>query len=309
MECMGKIKNKDSKFNSFITVCRDIPKNKCFDLAHPLSGIPISVKDNICTRDTKTTCASKMLAEYRPCFDATAVKRLKENGAVIVGKTNMDEFAMGSRGDTSYFGAVHNPYNEKYSAGGSSAGAAASVAAGFCVAALGSDTGGSVRLPAAFCGVTGLNPTYGRISRYGLIAFASSLDRIGIIAKSAEDTGFVLNAVAGKDEYDMTSSHIPTEDYTVMKKDTFTIGISEDFFAAADKETVSACMNAVEFYRSCGCKIVYVSLPSLAYACSAYYIISSAEAASNLARYDGIKYGYSSGSKDNYRNLIFKSRN
>ena len=307
-EYLGRIKKADKEINSFITVCGSIPEINEEDISLPLFGIPISVKDNICTRDIKTTCASKMLLDFVPCYDAAAVRRLKKSGALIIGKTNMDEFAMGSGGDSSYFGAVHNPYNIKYSAGGSSAGAAASVAAGFCAAALGSDTGGSVRLPAAFCGVTGLNPTYGRIPRYGLIAFASSLDRIGIIANSSEDAGYILNIIAGKDESDMTSSDCPCEDCSDIHKSNLKIGISEEFFTEADSETVKACMAAVDFYKSIGAQIVSVSLPSLEYAVAAYYLISSAEAASNLSRFDGIKYGYSTETADDYKTLISETR-
>lgn len=301
-----------SETNSCITICdiSDEIKKAQADIndgkSLPLTGIPIAVKDNICTKGIKTTCASKMLADFVPVYDACAVASLKKNGGIIHIKTNMDEFAMGSRGDASYFGAVRNPYDKEYSAGGSSAGSAAAVAEKLCPAALGSDTGGSVRLPAAFCGVTGLNPTYGSVSRYGLIAFASSLDRIGIIANSAADTGLLFNTVAGADLNDFTSFN--TSDNVADNTGKLKIGISDEFFCGADSETVKACTEAIEFYRRSGFEIVNVSFKPLKYAVSAYYIISSAEAASNMARFDGVKFGFCTEEKTDFTEMIAKTR-
>ncbi len=316
---LDRIKSIDSEINSYITVCESealaqaeaaqevIDKGE----AKPLTGIPISVKDNICTDGVRTTCASRMLEDFVPVYDATAVTKLKSENFVMLGKTNMDEFAMGGSSQTSYFGGPKNPYNTGYVTGGSSGGAAASVAAGLCAAALGSDTGGSVRQPSSFCGVTGLKPTYGTVSRWGLIAFASSLDQIGVCAGSAADAGYVLNSICGKDINDATTSSIPKGGYTSMIGSDVSglrIGVPKEFLAGTDDEVKEAVLKAAEYYRSLGCKVVECSLPSLEYAVSAYYLISSAEAASNLSRFDGIKYGYRSGLGDDYNQLIKSSR-
>lgn len=316
---LDRIKSIDSEINSYITVCESealaqaeaaqevIDKGE----AKPLTGIPISVKDNICTDGVRTTCASRMLEDFVPVYDATAVTKLKSENFVMLGKTNMDEFAMGGSSQTSYFGGPKNPYNTGYVTGGSSGGAAASVAAGLCAAALGSDTGGSVRQPSSFCGVTGLKPTYGTVSRWGLIAFASSLDQIGVCAGSAADAGYVLNSICGKDINDATTSSIPKGGYTSMigsDVSGLSIGVPKEFLAGTDDEVKEAVLKAAEYYRSLGCKVVECSLPSLEYAVSAYYLISSAEAASNLSRFDGIKYGYRSGLGDDYNQLIKSSR-
>lgn len=316
---LKKIKERDAVINSYITVCED----EAIEMAKkaqavidageskPLTGIPISVKDNICTDGIRTTCASRMLEDFVPIYDATAVSRLKAENFVMLGKTNMDEFAMGGSSQTSYFGGPKNPYNTKCVTGGSSGGAAASVAAGLCAAALGSDTGGSVRQPSAFCGVTGLKPTYGTVSRWGLIAFASSLDQIGVVANSAADTAYVLNSICGYDENDATTSRKAVGGYTSMIGEDISkirIGIPKEFFEGTDSEVSGAVMKAAEFYKSLGCEIVECSLPSLKYAVAAYYLISSAEAASNLSRFDGIKYGYRSGLGSDYNELIKNTR-
>lgn len=315
---LDAIEKKDKLLNSYITVCRE----SAFDSAKaaqkminagnsaPLTGIPLAVKDNICTNGIRTTCASKMLADFVPFYDATVISKLKENGAVILGKTNMDEFAMGSSSQTSYFGGVKNPYNTDCTPGGSSGGAAAAVSGGLCAAALGSDTGGSVRQPAAFCGVTGLKPTYGAVSRWGLIAFASSLDQIGVIGKCAEDTGNVLNQICGADDNDCTSSVTSLGDCLSLVGSNVShlkIGVPKEFFDGADDEVKTAVLSAVQYYKALGCEIYECSLPSLKYAVSAYYLISSAEAASNLSRYDGIKYGHRADSSD-YGTLVSNSR-
>lgn len=277
-----------------------------------LTGIPIGVKDNICTKGLTTTCASKMLEDFIPPYNATAVDRLRRNGYVLIGKTNMDEFAMGGSSQTSYFGGVRNPYSTDRVTGGSSGGSAAAVAASMCAAALGSDTGGSVRQPAAFCGVTGLKPTYGTVSRYGLIAFASSLDQIGPICRSAEDCALVLNAIAGGDPNDATCKNAPAPDYTAKLGNDLkgtVIGLPAEFFAAGlDDSVKAAVLAAAKQYESMGCTLKEVSLPSLKYAVAAYYLISSAEAASNLSRYDGIKYGYRSAKGNTYNELIKNTR-
>lgn len=319
-EYLKKISEKDKDINSYISVCKD----EALSQAHtaqkmidegkisPVTGIPFSIKDNICTKGIKTTCASKMLEDFIPVYDASVISRLKDNGAVILGKTNMDEFAMGGSSQTSYFGGVKNPFDTSRVTGGSSGGAAASVSAGLCAAALGSDTGGSVRQPAAFCGVCGIKPTYGAVSRYGLIAFASSLDQIGVIASSAEDCGIILSQIAGYDYNDGTSKKGISLDYTSkvgMNIKGVKIGLPEEFFADGIEENVKkAVLDAAEVYKSMGAELVSVSLPSLKYAVSAYYLISSAEAASNLSRYDGIKFGYRSDKGSTFNEVIANTR-
>jgi len=299
---------KSDLTNSYITVCEE---KALFDAdlaqkmidekrSSALTGIPISVKDNIITKGVRTTCASKMLYDYIPPYDATTVTKLKSNGAVILGKTNMDEFAMGSDSTSSYFGTVKNPLDSSRTAGGSSGGAAASVAGQLAVAALGSDTGGSVRQPSAFCGVVGLLPTHGRVSRYGLVSFASSLDQIGICASTAQDAGIVLGAIAGTDKNDMSSSHHSTKDFTTMCNKTLSgtkLGVIKEFAEFFDLKILS----------DLGCEIKEVSLPSYKYIVPTYYIISSAEASSNLARFDGVRYGFCSDEKS-YAEAVTKSR-
>ena len=297
---LDRIENSDKEINSYITVCKenalaDAKKaQEVIDSGNSgaFTGLPISVKDNICTLGVKTTCASHMLDDFIPPYNATVMEKLKKDNIVMLGKTNMDEFAMGGSSQTSYFGGVKNPYDLTRVTGGSSGGAAASVSADLCAAALGSDTGGSVRQPASFCGVTGLKPTYGTVSRWGLIAFASSLDQIGVIAKSAEDTGYMLEGIYGYDENDATSSKKSEGNYnSLIGSDVskLKIGVPKEFFGdGLNDEVKTAVLNAVEYYKKLGCEIVDVSLPSLEYAVSAYYLISSAEAASNLSRFDGL---------------------
>ena len=317
---LDRIEKSDKEINSYITVCKenalaDAKKaQEVIDSGNSgaFTGLPISVKDNICTLGVKTTCASHMLDDFIPPYNATVMEKLKEDNIVMLGKTNMDEFAMGGSSQTSYFGGVKNPYDLTRVTGGSSGGAAASVSADLCAAALGSDTGGSVRQPASFCGVTGLKPTYGTVSRWGLIAFASSLDQIGVIAKSAEDTGYMLEGIYGYDENDATSSKKSEGNYnSLIGRDVskLKIGVPKEFFGdGLNDEVKTAVLNAVEYYKKLGCEIVDVSLPSLEYAVSAYYLISSAEAASNLSRFDGIKYGLRSGLGEDFNDLIKNSR-
>lgn len=317
---LDRIEKSDKEINSYITVCKenalaDAKKaQEVIDSGNSgaFTGLPISVKDNICTLGVKTTCASHMLDDFIPPYNATVMEKLKKDNIVMLGKTNMDEFAMGGSSQTSYFGGVKNPYDLTRVTGGSSGGAAASVSADLCAAALGSDTGGSVRQPASFCGVTGLKPTYGTVSRWGLIAFASSLDQIGVIAKSAEDTGYMLEGIYGYDENDATSSKKSEGNYNSLigsNVNKLKIGVPKEFFGdGLNDEVKTAVLNAVEYYKKLGCEIVDVSLPSLEYAVSAYYLISSAEAASNLSRFDGIKYGLRSGLGEDFNDLIKNSR-
>lgn len=319
-EYLKRIEETDKEINSYITVTYDEARKnaesaqKLIDSgeAKPLTGIPLSVKDNICTKGIKTTCASHMLEDFKPVYDATVMEKLKNEDIVLLGKTNMDEFAMGGSSQTSYFGGVKNPCDTTRVTGGSSGGAAASVAAKLCAAALGSDTGGSVRQPATFCGVTGLKPTYGAVSRYGLIAFASSLDQIGVLADSAEDAGYVLNTIAGYDENDATSSQKAGGDYLSLIGSDLSgmkIGIPKEFFAEGISDEVKAkVLEAAKFYENRGAKLVQTSMPSLPYAVSAYYLISSAEAASNLSRFDGIKYGHRAKDGDTFNELIKHTR-
>ena len=263
----------------------------------PLMAMPLGVKDNICTEGMRTTCGSRMLENFVPPYNATVMQRLNAQKPLVLGKTNLDEFAMGSSTEHSAFGPSRNPWNQKYIPGGSSGGSAAAVAAEECVAALGSDTGGSIRQPAACCGVVGLKPTYGRISRYGLVAFASSLDQIGPITKTVTDAAIMLNALAGHDPLDSTSADRDMPDFTksAKKKDLkkLTLGVPEEYFAEGlDPEVAEKVQEAIQVLEKIGGKIQTVTLPSTASAIATYYLIATAEASSNLARYDGVKYGF-----------------
>lgn len=315
-----RIETYDGKLESYISVTKEKAladaenAQKIIDSgnAQELCGIPIAVKDNICTEGIKTTCASKMLENFVPPYNATVMEKLYNEGIVLLGKTSMDEFAMGGSTQTSAFAKTKNPYDIKKVPGGSSGGSASCVSASLCAASLGSDTGGSIRQPAAFCGVTGLKPTYGRVSRYGLIAFASSLDQIGPVAKDAHDCGIILNAIAGYDRHDGTASKKPTIDYTSeigksMKG--VKIALPKEFYGEGiDSEVADAVIAAAKKYEEMGAELVECSMPSLKYAVPAYYLISSAEASSNLSRYDGIKYGHRSEIGDNFSELICNSR-
>ena len=260
-----------------------------------LSGIPVAIKDVICTKGLRTTCGSRILEDYVPPFDATVVTRLNDAGAVILGKTNTDEFAMGSSTENSAFFPTHNPWNLDRVPGGSSGGSAAAVAAGECLAALGTDTGGSVRQPAAFCGVVGLKPTYGRVSRYGLVAFASSLDQVGVLARDVTDAAILLQVIAGHDPLDSTSVDAPVPDYVQgLTGDIrgIRVGVIQEYFATgAQPEVEQAVETAVEQLTNLGADVIEVSLPHTEYALPAYYLIATAEASANLARYDGVRYG------------------
>ncbi|MGQ9917433.1 MAG: Asp-tRNA(Asn)/Glu-tRNA(Gln) amidotransferase subunit GatA [Bryobacteraceae bacterium] len=259
----------------------------------PLAGVPVAVKDNIATRGVRTTCGSRLLEHFVPPYDATAVERLERAGAVLIGKTNCDEFAMGSSNENSAFGPVRNPAAPDRVPGGSSGGSAAAVAQGAAVAALGSDTGGSIRQPASFCGVVGLSPTYGRVSRYGLVAFASSLDRIGPLAHNVRDAARILHAMAGRDERDSTSAFAPVPDYeTAMTGEArgLRVGLPREYFEDLGGGTAEQMEKAKELLASMGCRLSEISLPHTAYAIPCYYVICTAEASSNLARYDGVRY-------------------
>ena len=316
---LEKIKEKNAEVQAFITVCEEeaVKEAEAADklIAEgkqtPLTGIPLAIKDNICTKGIKTTCASKMLENYIPPYNATVMEKLGESGAVMLGKTAMDEFAMGGSSQTSAFEKPKNPYDLKRVPGGSSGGSAAAVAAELCCAALGSDTGGSIRQPAAFCGITGMKPTYGTVSRYGLVAFGSSLDQIGPLANSAEDCGLILNAISGIDAHDHTSRNKKIDFNSLLGKDIkgAKIGLPKEFFAdGIDAEVKEAVLSAADFYKSCGAGLVEVSLPTLKYAVSAYYLLACAEASSNLSRYDGVKYGRRCENPKDYDELIRRSR-
>jgi aspartyl-tRNA(Asn)/glutamyl-tRNA(Gln) amidotransferase subunit A len=319
-EYLRAIAEKDGVIESYITVCTDSAKKQAeaaqelinSGKATPLTGIPLAIKDNICTEGVLTTCASRMLENFVPPYSATVMDKLRTENAVILGKTSMDEFAMGSTTQTAYVKKTKNPCDTSRVPGGSSGGSAAAVAAGLCAGALGSDTGGSIRQPSSFCGVTGLKPTYSRVSRYGLIAFASSLDQIGPIAHTAEDCALILQAIAGFDRRDGTSAKQAVPDFTSkIGKGVkgLKIAIPKEFYAESVDESVkTAVMKAAESYKAMGAELVDCSMPSLRYAVSSYYLISSAEAASNLARFDGIKYGHRSEKGSTYAELIENSR-
>ena len=262
----------------------------------PLAGVPVAIKDVMVTRDLRTTAGSKILENFVPPYDCTAVARLEAAGAVVLGKLNCDEFAMGSSNENSAYHPVHNPRDKSRVPGGSSGGSAAAVAAGMAVATLGSDTGGSIRQPASFCGVVGLKPTYGRVSRYGLIAFASSLDHIGPFAKTVKDAALVLRTIAGRDPMDSTSAEVPVPDYAAeLEKPVMglKVGVAKEYFGEGlDPEVRAAVEAAIQKLAGLGCEVVPVSLPHTEYAIPTYYIVATAEASSNLARYDGVRYGF-----------------
>ncbi|MFZ2041711.1 MAG: Asp-tRNA(Asn)/Glu-tRNA(Gln) amidotransferase subunit GatA [Desulfobacterales bacterium] len=301
---LERITAVDPRVKAFITVAADsaLAEARTADQSlaggsgGPLTGIPLAVKDLICTRGLRTTCASRILENFVPPYDAEVIRRLQQAGAILLGKLNMDEFAMGSSTENSGFFATRNPWDLTRTPGGSSGGSAAAVAADLCLGALGSDTGGSIRQPAAHCGVVGLKPTYGRVSRYGLVAFASSLDQIGPLAKNVTDAALLLNAIAGHDPQDSTSVPEAVSDYTTFLQKGLrgvTVGIPREYQAAAglDPEVAAAVEAAVAVLRDLGAECVEVSLPHAAYAVAAYYVIAPSEASSNLARYDGVKYG------------------
>ncbi len=304
--CLDRIKQTDDKLNVFVTLTEDealksaekadsllASKGETFR-AQPLLGIPIAIKDNFSTLGIRTTASSKVLDNYIPPFDSTVVKKLKDAGMVLLGKTNMDAWAHGSSTETSDYGPTRNPWNTNHLPGGSSGGSAASVAANQCIAAIGSETAGSIRQPASWCGVVGLKPTYGRVSRYGVIAMGSSLDSPGPITKTVEDSALILEVLAGKDEMDATTSPKSVSDYAEnlkLKTDNLVIGVSDEYFDGVDPEVSAAVKQAIEKLEKMGAKIEKIKLFDPKYAIDVYTIIQRSEVSSNLARYDGIRYG------------------
>jgi len=279
----------------------------------PLAGIPLAIKDNLCTKGIRTTCSSRMLETFVPPYESTVTDRLWQAGAVMLGKTNLDEFAMGSSTETSAFGASRNPWNLEKVPGGSSGGSAAAVAAGECIASLGSDTGGSIRQPAAFCGVVGLKPTYGRVSRWGLIAFASSLDQVGPFTHTVADAAELLQVIAGEDPRDATCLKAPVPDYAAALQQPITglrVGIVRECFEAEglDPQVKASVMAAAEQLQALGCELVDVSCPRFNDGIATYYVIAPSEASANLARYDGVKYGYRTGDAQGLAEMTARSR-
>ena len=312
-DTVANIKDENKKLNAWITVADDAKPAENLDFSkNKLAGIPIGIKDNITTKGVKTTAASHMLYNYVPVFDATVISKLKKAQATFVGKTNMDEFAMGSSTEHSYYGPTHNPWNLDKVPGGSSGGSAAAVASGQVVAALGSDTGGSIRQPAAFNGIFGIKPTYGRVSRWGLIAFSSSLDQIGVLTKRAKDSAEILNVIAGSDDRDSTVSEKEVPDFTSFIGQGvkgLRIGVPKEYMSdAVDEKVRAAVQKQIDFLKANGAIINEVSLPLTKYVVPTYYIIASSEASSNLQRYDGIRYGYRAKNTKSLVDVYVKSR-
>ncbi|MFQ6672018.1 MAG: Asp-tRNA(Asn)/Glu-tRNA(Gln) amidotransferase subunit GatA [Candidatus Tectimicrobiota bacterium] len=320
--CLERIAQVEETVRAFITVTeeRALAEARAADAvlrqrgaeAPPLTGVPIAIKDVIAVEGVPCTCGSKILEAFVPPYDATVTSRLKAAGAVTLGKLNMDEFAMGSSTETSSVGATHNPWDRTKIPGGSSGGSAAAVAADECIAALGSDTGGSVRQPASYCGVVGLKPTYGRVSRYGLVAYASSLDQIGPITKEVADCALLMNVIAGHDPSDSTSATIEVPDFTASLVDDvqgLTVGMPKEYFIEGmDPEVEAAVRGAIGHLEAWGARVEEISLPHTDYAIACYYIIAPAEASSNLARYDGVKYGYRTGEPADLMEMYCRTR-
>ena len=318
---LAQIDKVEADVHSYVTIDREGALKRADEvqkliddgtLTGPLAGVPVAIKDNMCTKDMLTTCSSKILGNFKPTFTAEAVLNLEKAGAVILGKTNMDEFAMGSTTETSYFGETKNPWNLNHVPGGSSGGSCAAVAAEECFYALGSDTGGSIRQPSSFCGVVGIKPTYGTVSRYGLIAYGSSLDQIGPIAKDVTDCATILEMIASHDSKDSTSIARETYDFTsALVEDVkgMKIGIPKDYFGEGlDKEVKEAILGAAKVLEEKGAIVEEFDLSLVQYAIPAYYVIASAEASSNLSRFDGVKYGYRTEEYEGLHNMYKKSR-
>ncbi len=318
---LERTKEFEPKINSYVTDLSEQALEKAKEADEKIAsmeeipllfGLPIAIKDNISTKGIRTTCSSKMLENYIPPFDATVIEELNKQGYILTGKTNLDEFAMGSSTENSAFFTTKNPWDLERVPGGSSGGSAAAVGAGIVPASLGSDTGGSIRQPAAFCGVVGLKPTYGRVSRYGLVAFASSLDQIGPITRTVEDAALLLNVIAGKDPKDSTSDDVPVPDFTsFIGKDIkgIKIGLPKEFFIEElNPQIKEAVLNAAKELEKEGAELIEVSLPTTKYAIEAYYIIAPSEASSNLARYDGVRYGYRTPEYKNLEEMYSKTR-
>jgi aspartyl-tRNA(Asn)/glutamyl-tRNA(Gln) amidotransferase subunit A len=318
---LDRIAGVDNQIDAFITVSHELAMQQADQAdaiiaggnSTPMTGIPLGIKDLMCTRNLATTCGSKILKDFVPPYDATVIRKLKDAGAVIVGKLNMDEFAMGSSTENSGIKITRNPWDPSRIPGGSSGGSAAAVAADMCLAALGSDTGGSIRQPASHCGVVGLKPTYGRVSRFGLVAFASSLDQIGPLTKNVTDCAHMLNVIAGYDPSDSTSVSRKVPDYTAALDGDLrgvTIGIPEELSATEglDPSVLSSVNHAVEVLEHLGAKRVNVTLPHTEYAVAVYYVIAPSEASSNLARYDGVKYGFRNKDNTDLMNMYRSTR-
>ena len=313
-----QLANKFKELNCFVTMNEDFSKKKAsaIDLDKEnnsfLLGIPLAQKDLFCTQGLKTTCSSKILSNFIPPYTATAVEKLEDSGSITIGKTNMDEFAMGSSNETSFFGKVHNPWKKGYVPGGSSGGSAAAVAAGIVPAATGTDTGGSIRQPAAHCGITGLKPTYGRISRWGMIAFASSLDQAGPLARTAEDCAVLLSTMSGHDPKDTTSLNVEVPDFLSKLNESIKglkIGIIKEFnLGDLDKEVQARFEESKKAYEKLGAKFVDVSLPNISASVPTYYSIAPAECSSNLSRFDGVRFGHRAENTDDLNDLYIKSR-
>ena len=321
MAALDQIESLDGTYNSYVTVDREGALKRADEvqklidageLDSPLAGVPVAIKDNMCTKDMLTTCSSKILGNFYPVYTAEAVINLEKAGAVIIGKTNMDEFAMGSTTETSAYGVTRNPWNENHVPGGSSGGSCAAVAAEECSYALGSDTGGSIRQPSSFCGVTGIKPTYGTVSRYGLIAYGSSLDQIGPVAKDVTDCATILETIASYDPKDSTSVKREDYDFTSALKDDvkgMRIGIPKTYLGEGlDHEVKEAVLAAAKVLEEKGALVEEFDLGLVDYAIPAYYVIASAEASSNLARFDGVKYGYRTSDYDGLHNMYKKTR-
>ncbi len=314
---LGNAEKLNPQLNSFLSIERETALARAAELDtsggdQKLEGTAVAVKDNICTMGMQTTCGSRILHNYKAQYDATAISRLKISGAIIVGKTNMDEFAMGSSNETSAFGPARNPWDVTRVPGGSSGGSAVAVASGVVRAALGSETGGSVRQPASLCGVVGFKPTYGRISRYGLVAFASSLDNIGIFGQTSRDVADVLGVIAGRDPLDSTSADMPVQDYAAGIANDIAgkiIGIPRELLGdGLDTDVREKILAAIDNFEKLGAKTVDVELPYAKYGIAVYYIIATAEASSNLARYDGVRYGFRAEDAPGLHQMYFKTR-
>jgi aspartyl-tRNA(Asn)/glutamyl-tRNA(Gln) amidotransferase subunit A len=317
---LSRIRRYSERINCFVSVSEEqaLAEAKTADAARskgaagPLTGIPLAHKDIFCTKGLKTSCGSKMLDNFVAPYDATVVNRCRAAGMVLLGKLNMDEFAMGSSNETSYYGPVKNPWDADAVPGGSSGGSAAAVAARLTPAATGTDTGGSIRQPASFCGITGLKPTYGRVSRYGMIAFASSLDQGGPMTRTAEDAALVMQAMAGFDEKDSTSVDQPVPDYTdtlTGSVDGLRIGVPKEFFEQGLNEDVAAAVeSAIDEYRRLGAQIKSISLPNMQLSVPAYYVVAPAECSANLSRYDGVRFGYRCEAPKDLADLYTRSR-
>jgi aspartyl-tRNA(Asn)/glutamyl-tRNA(Gln) amidotransferase subunit A len=316
-----RIKEVDSKIHAYLTVAKDMALDEAKEIDNKvkkgerlgsLCGVGMAIKDNICTESIRTTCSSKSLSNFIPSYDATVIERIRKEDAIILGKTNMDEFAMGSSTEHSFFGPTINPYDEERVAGGSSGGSAAAVAISEATASLGSDTGGSVRCPASFCGVVGLKPTYGLVSRYGLIAYANSLEQISPIVKDVRDLAILLNCIAGHDEKDSTSLKVVKDDYTRNIGNDIQglkIGVPKELFGhGTNKHVLKRVWDAIHVLEDLGASYTEISLDSLEYALASYYIIANSEASSNLARYDGLRYGFRSDEVDDWSDTFSKNR-